>query len=912
MKYKKIIMLTIVIACLITVSAVNAADDVVNVEKITLDDVMDTNNEFVSVENYDYLSDVSESDEDEIISSNESIKTLNGGTFEDIQKVIDESDDGDVIELHGNYQSNGNRIHINKNLTLNGVGGTVLDGKNISGFLYCDSQKYLILNGITFIDSIKDYWGHIDVSFGQIVNCNFINNYGLISTSCDLINCSFKNCIIVSGVGDVINCSFLDSSKGGSVSNAKNIINCSFVNTTGIHDVESVVNCSFINNSGFSEGALSRAGDIINCKFINNSAEHSGSGAISHVGSVINCLFENNLVNDAYLGSAGAIYNSKDIINCTFINNYINGSGSVVFDFDDIINCNFINNSAVDPSFYKEYESRNSSIKNSKFVNTKITCYFTEINNCTFENSRLENINLNNSKITNCNLTNQVIFMIYGNISLINCNFTGNGNVKSGLQLVKNAYISGCNFFNVARIQIYCPYPYLVNCKFIKSGVAVGIWEINNCFSQVINCSFEDSEKYNALELLDGNASVLNCNFSNNEYYSIKIGSQAKNHYTTIKNCNFTNNKGTGDAIFGSCISVDRCNFINNSYGAICCDDGIITNCNFIGNLGSSAVVCSESSVVKCTFVNNKNSNYGAAMDVNYKSIVTDCIFIGNSARNGGAIRVSRSIIDNCTFKDNTATGHGAAIEVSVPGGSVEISNCIFSNNHAKITSNTIGYPIVNYANSAIVKSVGKIGLKISNCKGLFNNDDKYKVKTKIVASSVTSNEGVYLKISLKNTDFNYPISGLKIKIRLNGKTYTGITDDKGQIKQLINMPKNTYTAKITFAGNNFYLKSSKEVKITVKKATPKLTAKAKTFKSSVKIKKYTVALKTNQNKVMKNTKVTLKINGKTYSTKTNTKGQATFKITKLTKKGTFTATVKYAGNKYYYAKTLKPKITVK
>ena len=65
-------------------------------------------------------------------------------------------------------------------------------------------------------------------------------------------------------------------------------------------------------------------------------------------------------------------------------------------------------------------------------------------------------------------------------------------------------------------------------------------------------------------------------------------------------------------------------------------------------------------------------------------------------------------------------------------------------------------------------------------------------------------------------------------------------------------------------------------------------------------------------NKVMKNTKLTLKVNGKTYSATTNAKGQATFKITKLTKKGKFTAVVNFAANKYYTAKTVKPKIIVK
>ena len=131
-------------------------------------------------------------------------------------------------------------------------------------------------------------------------------------------------------------------------------------------------------------------------------------------------------------------------------------------------------------------------------------------------------------------------------------------------------------------------------------------------------------------------------------------------------------------------------------------------------------------------------------------------------------------------------------------------------------------------------------------------------------------------------------------------------TDSNGQATMSINKAPGSYTAAITYAD------AQTTAKITVKKATPKLTAKTKTFKKSLKTKKYTVTLKTNTNKVMKNTKVTLKVNGKTYKATTNTKGQATFKITKLTKKGKFTAVVKYAGSKYYNGKTVNPKITVK
>ena len=90
------------------------------------------------------------------------------------------------------------------------------------------------------------------------------------------------------------------------------------------------------------------------------------------------------------------------------------------------------------------------------------------------------------------------------------------------------------------------------------------------------------------------------------------------------------------------------------------------------------------------------------------------------------------------------------------------------------------------------------------------------------------------------------------------------------------------------------------------KKGIPiKLTASNKTYKAKTKTKKYTVTLKID-GKVAKSKKLTLKVSGKTYTAKTNAKGKAIFKITKLTKKGTYKATVKYTGNPKNVSKTVK------
>jgi hypothetical protein len=96
------------------------------------------------------------------------------------------------------------------------------------------------------------------------------------------------------------------------------------------------------------------------------------------------------------------------------------------------------------------------------------------------------------------------------------------------------------------------------------------------------------------------------------------------------------------------------------------------------------------------------------------------------------------------------------------------------------------------------------------------------------------------------------------------------------------------------------------------------MTAPAKTYKASVKTKSYTVTLKSikgascdGKTYFAAGKKVTLKVNGKTYTAKTNAKGQATFSL-KITKKGKFTAKVSFAGDVTYEAASKSVKLTIK
>ena len=189
------------------------------------------------------------------------------------------------------------------------------------------------------------------------------------------------------------------------------------------------------------------------------------------------------------------------------------------------------------------------------------------------------------------------------------------------------------------------------------------------------------------------------------------------------------------------------------------------------------------------------------------------------------------------------------------------------------------------------------------------------KLATGVSAAKISTTYGTSKNLVVTLMDANGNILVNKtVTVKLNNVVYKKTTNSKGQVS--VAVPKTlavkTYTASITFAGDDNYAKSTGSQKVVVSKATPKLTAKAKTFNAKTKTKKYTATLKTDKNAALKDVKVTLKVNGKTYSVKTNSKGQAIFKITKLTKKGKFTAYVNFAGNAKYKAINKKIKLTAK
>ena len=419
---------------------------------------------------------------------------------------------------------------------------------------------------------------------------------------------------------------------------------------------------------------------------------------------------------------------------------------------------------------------------------------------------------------------------------------------------------------------------------------------------------------------------IKNINFINghatsgNSIYLLNGGAIYVLVYANNKviNCNFTNNiaENDGGAIYGFYGTAINCTFIQNTAkkvysGAIHFYDAI--NCTFIRNTAKYGGAISDSTAINCTFINNTAQGSGAML----RSTAVLCRFVEDSdtTSDTNIVTPAFSVSDlttvyhsgdkllfNLTANDVNYDGFDAEIKIFKGESLIKTIHALSGSDNGWV----VDLPLGTY--NAVLSLESHPDVEPADATLTVN-----KIQTEITGNAITATYNVNkdLVITLKDSDGN-PVSGVNVTVDLNGaKTYT--TDSNGQVKvSTKGLAPNTYMAKVTFNGDTDYDKSTLDVKVTVNKASPKLTAKAKTFKFEDKTKKYTVTLKDNNGNVLKNKKISLKVNGKTYTANTNSKGVATFKLSKLTKKGTYNAVISFAGDKDYNKISKSVKLTVK
>ncbi|WP_458402729.1 pseudomurein-binding repeat-containing protein [Methanobrevibacter sp.] len=244
------------------------------------------------------------------------------------------------------------------------------------------------------------------------------------------------------------------------------------------------------------------------------------------------------------------------------------------------------------------------------------------------------------------------------------------------------------------------------------------------------------------------------------------------------------------------------------------------------------------------------------------------------------------------------------------------------ANKYIKFKLNGKTYKVKTNSNG--VASLSMTNLKTGTYKIIsYNNDGLTRTNTVKVVRSTTSSltastytflksESKTIKATLLNGLGYAPGAGKIVKVTVNGKTYSALTNSKGVASlKLPSLAAGTYTVKYSFAGNSFYKASSTSEKLYILPSkTSKFTlTSGNTFgigsgnKFSLKLLAGTVPL------VSKTVKFT--INGKNYTRTTNSNGATSLSLASF-KEGKYPITFTFDGDSKANAKTGSTTITIK
>ena len=169
------------------------------------------------------------------------------------------------------------------------------------------------------------------------------------------------------------------------------------------------------------------------------------------------------------------------------------------------------------------------------------------------------------------------------------------------------------------------------------------------------------------------------------------------------------------------------------------------------------------------------------------------------------------------------------------------------------------------------------------------------KTPTTIVNSGSYVNKGKAYVLTLKDAKGKL-LSGAKITLVFNGRTYTRTTNSKGQASLTVSGPiGNTYKMTYKYAGNTNFLASSGSVNIKIRLGT----SISGSGSSIVQGNTYKVTLKDANGAVLAKQKVTLTFGTRVYNKITNSKGQVSLKISATANKS-YDLTYAFDGTSYY------------
>jgi len=283
-------------------------------------------------------------------------------------------------------------------------------------------------------------------------------------------------------------------------------------------------------------------------------------------------------------------------------------------------------------------------------------------------------------------------------------------------------------------------------------------------------------------------------------------------------------------------------------------------------------------------------------------SFTNDFYYIANNIYNPFGVYVDADdvVLENLTFN-----WVGVAQQTSKYNPEDFQFNAIILNN----TNNTLIRNIVVGNVNSFINSINASNINSNNISAAKEEVKQLSQSSIAIANlNILAGDAGNLQVTLKDSQ-NNPLSNRTVVVIIDGVSKEVVTDGSGVAKLSVKYSSaGTHYVTVSFAGDDDYKSSIGSSKIVVSKKSTTLKAPKATLKVK-KAKKISITLKSN-GKAIANKKITLKVNGKTFSAKTNSKGVASIKV-KVTKKGSFKYTAKFAGDCAYKAVSKTGKIVV-
>ena len=530
--------------------------------------------------------------------------------------------------------------------------------------------------------------------------------------------------------------------------------------------------------------------------------------------------------------------------------------------------------------------------------------------------------------------------------------------INSTIKVEKNITISGKNITFNAEAQTKSGsdsnpgslYSGLINVVKAGSGSSIsGIKFVNVNANK--NYTYANTLKGYGIQFSGGasNCLVDGCSFydfNNGVYISSSSGNTIINSYFTGVSTLINNNPGGAKDRGSYAISIMSSGgtliFNNTFYGPLC--DGVsiaggsggnnrVLNNTFEGNAYS--IYFGGASTAGSLIANNTFINCGSfsaiRTDNNQWDNWTDLpvISIQKSADNikimGNTFKANTGNILIGANEANTAHGYPSNI------GDIYVTDNVVEKNGDAVMSTVVLLNIIS--ESGILNPTGAIVVTNNTLNGAksaaYWSYDWAKTNMSDVNIKAADPATTYIQIVSNDAD---SIVAILKDVNNNGVDKAVITYSNNGVNGTVTAVNGTFTISnpkglisMNYAGSSKLAPSSAVVNYTfatsttpdtpvtpvvpVVAKTTALTTPTKTYKVKA-TKKLAITLKAS-GKPVSGKKITVKVNGKTYSAKTNAKGVATVTV-KITKKGTFKYTASFAGDKNYKSISKKGTIKVK